>query len=49
MSWSLPGRPLRLTLPVVLAAVVGAAVLLASRRRGEVWHTLADRDSATGP
>ncbi|MEZ5132937.1 hypothetical protein [Mycolicibacterium sp.] len=40
---------MRLTVPVVVVAMVGAAVLLASRDRGEVWHTLAGRDSATGP
>ncbi len=47
MSWSKRGR---LTRPIVFAAVVaGAAVLLSIRRRGEVWHSLADQSSDPGP
>jgi hypothetical protein len=29
--------------------VAGAALLLSIRRRGEVWHSLADRSSDPGP
>ena len=47
MSWSKPGRLIR---PAVLAVVVvGAALLLPGRRRGEVWHNLADQSTDPGP
>ena len=49
MSWSLGGRPFRLAVPVALAVAVGVALLLPLRRRVEVWHTLPDRDTGTGP
>ena len=45
MSWSTKGLPLKLA---VLAAA-GAALLISARRRGEVWHTLADQDNDAGP
>ena len=44
MSWSTKG------LFVMLAALAaGAALLISARRRGEVWHTLADQDNGAGP
>ena len=42
MSWLKRGWSIKLALVAPLAA--GAAFALASRRRGEVWHTLADQN-----
>ena len=42
MSWLTRGG----TLALIAVAV---AVLLAARRRGEVWHSLAGQGSDTGP
>ena len=47
MSWSKPGRPLRLA--VCAAVLAGAALLISARRRGEVWHTLDGQNTGTGP
>jgi hypothetical protein len=47
MSWSTKGLPLKLA--VLAAAAAGAALLISARRRGEVWHTLADQDNGAGP
>jgi len=44
MSWSKPGRLIGLAM-----LAVGAALVLAVRRPEEVWHTLADQNSGTGP
>ena len=47
MSWSKPGR---LMGPAMLAVVAaGVALLLSARRRGEVWHSLADQNTDPGP
>lgn len=45
MSWSSTGAPVKL---IVLAVLTGA-VITQTRRCGEVWHTLAGQNSATGP
>jgi len=45
MSWSSTGAPVKLIVLVLLAG----AIITHTRRRGEVWHTLADQYSATGP
>jgi len=45
MSWSSTGAPVKL---MVLVLVAGA-VVTRTRRRGEVWHTLAGQNSVTGP
>ena len=42
MSWLTRGWSIKLAVVAALAA--GAALALATRRRGEVWHTLADRN-----
>ena len=42
MSWLARGRLLTVAVVSVLAAA--AALALATRRRGEVWHTLADQN-----
>ncbi len=42
MSWLTRGWTIPLALAAGLAA--GAALVLAGRRRGEVWHTLADQN-----
>jgi hypothetical protein len=34
---------------MLAVAAVGAALLLSARRRGEVWHSLADQNSDPGP
>jgi hypothetical protein len=46
MSWSTGRAPVRIALLLVVLAA-GAAII--RRRRGEVWHTLDDRDTRTGP
>jgi hypothetical protein len=42
MSWLTRGWSITLALAGVL--VTSAALVLATRRRGEVWHTLADQN-----
>ena len=42
MSWLARGFPVKLAALATLAAV--AALVLGTRRRGEVWHTLADQN-----
>ena len=42
MSWSTGRAPVRIAL--LLVALVAGAVLIRSRR-GDVWHTLDDRDT----
>jgi len=42
MSWLTRGWSIKLSVTAVLAA--GAVLALATRRREELWHTLADRD-----
>ena len=34
---------------MLAAAVTGAALVFRARRRGEVWHSLADRVRGKGP
>jgi len=45
MSWSSTGAPVKLIVLVVIAG----AFITRTRRRGEVWHTLAVQNTATGP
>ena len=42
MSWFTRGCTLKLALVAALAT--SAALTLATRRRGEAWHTLADQN-----
>ncbi len=42
MSWLARGRSRTLVAAAALAA--GAALVFATRRRGEVWHTLGDQN-----
>ncbi len=42
MSWSTGRASVRIA--VLLAVLVAGAVLVWKRRRGEIWHTLHDRD-----
>jgi hypothetical protein len=42
MSWLTRGWSI--TLALAAALTVGAALVLAARRRGEVWHTLDDQN-----